>query len=513
MSTRWERFAGDTSTFAVRLAFHRDPDDGAGASSEMALSWGALQIWVRGINLCSHVDQGETMQSSHWYLLPVLEWLAENWDPLLHEQRPPSGMRSIATATDVDGTASVLAYSTASPSQRTLQDHYEWEQRHSLRSARDGGILPDLRIRRLADQVEISWKPAELAGADGVEFLATEGASYEAPSAVAEPLHEVLSSAAEWLHLQLPSSSRFEALTNAVKSLRSTDHTDARTAWLAGLAATREHVISRWNSIKDAARELGSPEAFGEVFGGGVSSGLVLTGSCDAALLFGSASPTITEGDARTLASLLLSSYDPDAHDGLAHLVADEPLSPHVRPWQQGYELAEDLLHEIGSLEGPAVDIEGLLATWEVQVSSTDLADEQLRAVAFVSRSHSPSIVLNTGYRWGTSTRARRFTLAHELCHLLHDRTRGSRLAIASGPWAPKAIEQRANAFAAWLLMPPDLVRSAIAAADSAVDSPEGVEAIADLLEVSTAAFIEHAHNLGLIDAADREDLRVAFRD
>ena len=53
--------------------------------------------------------------------------------------------------------------------------------------------------------------------------------------------------------------------------------------------------------------------------------------------------------------------------------------------------------------------------------------------------------------------------IGHELCHLLHDRSFGSRLVIVSGPWAPRAIEQRANAFAAWLLMPPSLVTLAIA--------------------------------------------------
>ena len=45
--------------------------------------------------------------------------------------------------------------------------------------------------------------------------------------------------------------------------------------------------------------------------------------------------------------------------------------------------------------------------------------------------------------------RAQRFTLAHELCHMLHDRSYGARLAIASGPWAPWGIEKRANALLA----------------------------------------------------------------
>lgn len=45
-------------------------------------------------------------------------------------------------------------------------------------------------------------------------------------------------------------------------------------------------------------------------------------------------------------------------------------------------------------------------------------------------------------------------TLAHELCHLLVDRSKAAPLMIASTPWAPAEIERRANAFAAELLLP-----------------------------------------------------------
>ncbi|MXW60154.1 MAG: ImmA/IrrE family metallo-endopeptidase [Acidimicrobiales bacterium] len=103
------------------------------------------------------------------------------------------------------------------------------------------------------------------------------------------------------------------------------------------------------------------------------------------------------------------------------------------------------------------------LADWRIRVNEVSLSDPELRAVAFVSDQHAPTIALNTSHRSAADPRARRFTLAHELCHLLHDRSYGASLAIASGPWAPLAIEQRANAFAAWLLMPPDRLKPAIA--------------------------------------------------
>ena len=89
MPTRWERLAGDTDVFAVKVAFMDDPDDGLGADEDQWRSWGAFQIWVRGANLCSHLEEGERVESVHWYLLPLLEWIACSWDPLLQRGTSP----------------------------------------------------------------------------------------------------------------------------------------------------------------------------------------------------------------------------------------------------------------------------------------------------------------------------------------------------------------------------------------------------------------------------------------
>jgi hypothetical protein len=89
MTVKWERFEGNTDRFAVRLGFLVDPSPVAIAPEE-ALSWGSFQIWVDGQNLCAHIDQGESLQSVHWYLLDLLEWVAFNWDALFHEERLPN---------------------------------------------------------------------------------------------------------------------------------------------------------------------------------------------------------------------------------------------------------------------------------------------------------------------------------------------------------------------------------------------------------------------------------------
>ena len=511
MSVRWERFAGDTASFAVRLSFHHDPDISAAALPEMAESWGAFQIWVRGVNLCAHVDGGETLQFSHWYLLPILEWLSANWDPLLHEERPPLARRSIGTAAEAGWMASIAAFDPAGSTFEFVsrQQQYGWNQRHALRTARDGGITPDVRFRRVRDQVEISWTATQLAGAGEVEFLSNEGTAYEAPSAVAEPLYEILASAAEWLHKQLPQSERCQALVDSVAALRSPRRTEERTAWIACLGTTWDRIDARWREFRDLGKSLGSPKAFEAAFGSQRSNDVVVEGSCGAALLFGSASPTITGGDAKELARLLLDAYEPSPVDGLADLAFDEPINPVLQPWRHGYLLAEDLLDQIrDECVESRVDVEALLDGWGVRLSEVDLEDPDLRAVAFVGSEHAPSIALNSNHRSAGSAQARRFTLAHELCHLLHDRTQGARLAMASGPWAPKAIEQRANAFAAWLLMPPESLNSAITSAGSPIDSPESVSVVAGRLDVSRATLVEHLYNLGYIHEEARDELR-----
>ena len=99
----------------------------------------------------------------------------------------------------------------------------------------------------------------------------------------------------------------------------------------------------------------------------------------------------------------------------------------------------------------------------------------------------------------------RRFTLAHELCHLLFDRDVGQRLAVASGPWAPRDIEKRANAFAAMLLMPWGLVDSAIAQLDEQFATETAVENISRKMQTGFLSTLHHLRNLGYITDFQRE--------
>jgi Zn-dependent peptidase ImmA (M78 family) len=90
--------------------------------------------------------------------------------------------------------------------------------------------------------------------------------------------------------------------------------------------------------------------------------------------------------------------------------------------------------------------------------------------------------------------------VAHELCHILYDRGYGNSLAIASGPWAPPAVEKRANAFAAMLLMPRSLLRERIAHLARPLTTPEDVASLARGLGVSYTSLLPHLYNVGLME-------------
>lgn len=176
MTVKWERFAGDTDIFAVRLAFMPDPDAGSSADPEDAASWGAFQLWVDGQNLCSHVDQGEVLQSAHWYLLPLLEWFVENWNTILHEERLSNRSSSDTAVAALGSTCIAPALIGEMETIAWDEERYGWRTRHALRSARAGGLLPNVVIRRLRDLIEFSWDEEPVAGAPaGFRYNASVG--------------------------------------------------------------------------------------------------------------------------------------------------------------------------------------------------------------------------------------------------------------------------------------------------------------------------------------------------
>ena len=496
--------------FAFKVGFSDDPDDGHGIDPDVGPSWGSFQVWIEGRNLCAHQEQDGRVDSVHWYLLPLFEWFARNWNPLLHEERLPvlndgdTGWESLhltrfpPAAIENDGERAAAWES----------EWQRWWNRHALRSASEGGLFPDLVWRRLRDSIEISWGPARSAGMpQHFSFLEpVQGVSKLAPDAVAEPLHDVLSSAVAYLLSRAPGSPRIQALDRSLGGLVSDDQSDRRIMWLAGQGSDEITVEAGWDRVKNTISQLG--EASHAILDIPARSPLVVSGSCQAALMFGSLAPDVGHQDilplARKMVELSATGRESASVEELCRRV---PMSALDSPWSQGYELAETLHEDLHRrfVRGTRVDISVMVEELGIECTDLELSDEEVLGVSVAGEDHRPGIVVNKLHHRNAHPFGRRFTLAHELCHVLFDREEGHRLAVASGPWAPRGIEQRANAFAAMLLMPPSLVERATQRLTYPLDSSEGIQEAAHVLETGVRAVLNHLRNTGFITDTDRE--------
>ena len=76
-----------------------------------------------------------------------------------------------------------------------------------------------------------------------------------------------------------------------------------------------------------------------------------------------------------------------------------------------------------------------------------------------------------------------------------------------SGPWAPRVIEQRANAFAAALLMPEPLLRRHALALEGQLWRPRVAQQLAALLRVSLSSLADRVYNLLLVTREEADNI------
>ncbi len=124
-------------------------------------------------------------------------------------------------------------------------------------------------------------------------------------------------------------------------------------------------------------------------------------------------------------------------------------------PHESGYVLADWTRRQLNS--GKYVDIAHVLTSYGVQVLEVNLFTEAIDALAFWV-DHGPCILLNSARSYANNNKRTRMILAHELCHLLIDRTTALPVAEVLGGAIDQFVERRANAFAAELLLPRDSV-------------------------------------------------------
>ena len=183
-------------------------------------------------------------------------------------------------------------------------------------------------------------------------FDTHRGVRRASPDEIASVIFEVLDDAAHFLLEANSSLPRLLDLKKAVDQIRN-GNLDRRLALLAGLGTTPTEAESRWNTLKSQACSDIDQEIVEAVFSPAAER-LVIRGTCQAALMFGSLAPDVSEADAVLLARKLIEYYSPsgDPH-ALRQLVHSTPVEQSdERAWRQGYDLASEVLDAESRLLG-----------------------------------------------------------------------------------------------------------------------------------------------------------------
>jgi len=477
------RIFGDKNIFALEFAFVSDPDGGCGATKEESLSWGEFALWVQGKNLCQFMHKGERSDSVHWYLLPLIEWFANNWGALLYEEAPPTPTDKGFSARSIFFEYGKLRFGFMPENEESLW--YDWGQRHSLRSCASGGIFPDVYLRGAGDKVEISWGNATHPGyPDGLFFTAPMATEFALRAEVGNVLYSFLGAASADLLLKASDSERFKSLRKIVNEIPG--NKKSHISWM--IPAIREQRL-QFTDLVERVKDFIPSCDFGDQIPAAV-------------LMFGSCSPRIHQGDIDIiLRNISKGNETPE----LTEFIHSIPFSQNERPYESGYASAQNFT-DMYNIQGNFVDIETILADFSINVVDVEFSDHTMRGIALAGDGLIPTIFVNTAHPKNATDKGRRYSLSHEFCHLLHDRQYGQEVGVVSGPWAPQRVEQRANAFAAMLLMPVSMIEEMIGQyTDIEFDA---VRNMARTLRVSNAALIEHLHNIGAITMLQRDDMR-----
>ncbi len=138
------------------------------------------------------------------------------------------------------------------------------------------------------------------------------------------------------------------------------------------------------------------------------------------------------------------------------------PPRPDSVPYQQGAHHAHEWRRLLGLGEHLLPSVRDFLRKTfpEIAVLVTDLGSSEISGAAFADPARGPAIVLNAHGK-NDNPLVRRFSVLHELGHLLMDARRGEPLATISGFLvdAKLDVEQRANAFAVRFLCPEPQLR------------------------------------------------------
>lgn len=493
---------GDPARFEIAVRWARDTEPRSRRPAGFGWSMGDLRVTVAGMAITRSQRNAASQDHVGWYLAPFFEWLATHWAHILHEQAFAWAEKRDAPAVAACRRALALGIEASDDEGRKkYREVQAWFGRHALRAVSEGGLFPDVFVRRLGDEIELSWSSSQpLFAPDGFRFVLDPGHALLPVRDVAGPLWEAL----QWCASQPPPSlhgadiPEWRALYEKIEAVRNSSSQDFDRVLVApGLL----------KEVRDALKLAGRPELAEERTD---SDAPYVDVFAPAVAMFGGVSPNLTRQDVGDLCGLLAQMARGGDSEAMAKLVREGGLGVPNVPHAEGYQLAEILLEDLDLARSTDwIDIRSVVAHLGIEIVERRLQSAAIRGVALAGEGFTPTILVNAASIFNANENGQRFTIAHELCHILFDRNRARRVAHISGQWVAPGIERRANAFAAYALMPRHLVVRLFS--DRSAEG-ERVVRLARTLHVNESALIEHLYNLDLIDEVERERLRTSFR-
>ncbi len=341
----------------------------------------------------------------------------------------------------------------------------------------------------------------------------------ESPGAVVLPASEVAQVMHEWANSVVAALAEVEDTASFVAQMRRRLEANAapvsslgRLKWAAGQrledAAAELRRMAGVAEVEAGVAETGIEETLRSLLGASAEEGGLITPLTVPAMLFKTANPMLSTAD---LLELVRVSDQPVVKGKVSLWKYQQPAPPPTSlegVTHDGYEKAMQLRKVMDvAVSQPLVgelDLETiLLRRLGVAVEELTLNDFQVDGAAISSPGRRPVIAVNLSGKFSSSRWGRRMTLAHELCHLLHDLSDGKRVGVLSNPWAPYLLERRANAFAAMLLMPAQALAARLPRS-SRQWTPQMLEDVMNALGIGRSALTWHLYNLGWIGSSER---------
>lgn len=422
-------------------------DPGSAKGDELRATWARLSLGVDGDSITRVYDKKTRSVREDIYLplYPLAEWLASHWWALWSEI--PTGERR--------GTKG-------------------FDERHCLRSAREGFALPALWLLSQGDQMRVQWESEDLPH-QHVEFL-SEGVA----------------------HLDLERTrGRFQDFIQAVIDR----------LWQSNVRGTL--LEEEWSAICDAGEE--EVEFCAAAGALGLEPYVISKRAQETIISAAAKLPVEIRHDFLSVASLenideqarlVLSALDLGrANRGdlpslkaLKHRFAQKSFDMFPPP-QEGYNFAKQIRQELG-LNGRPLNSDKELGAalgvsaddFEKAILSLPAAEKSLDVAVSLNDKSSPGFVLRPA-----SEAARRFHLTRALFEYLTSTFQVGLLVTEAG----SNRQKRNRAFAAEFLAPSDALKERV---EQQVVDPESIDDLAAEFGVSPWLIVHQLHNHGIAE-------------